>query len=245
MGVSVPRPVEVGTGRVVSLPPIMTGWDGYTIPDRVREHLGPVPVVVNNDATAMLGERQRRPPGVDNLVYVKVGTGVGVGIVAIGQLLRGARGSAGDLGRDRPPGRRATTVPVRQGRLCRGLLQRMGAGSRPSGRVSVPRYPGRRRPRRDGQSPRATTGPRERAHPRGGCRRSRQPPQSLGGRHRRPAQRHGSAPARRERVAGRSLPLAVEQLLIETSALNGDNGVIGLAHAVGDAIFGRPSGPLS
>jgi hypothetical protein len=51
IGVSVPGPVEIATGRVVS-PPIMTGWDGFEIPARVQQDLGPVRVFVDNDAMA-------------------------------------------------------------------------------------------------------------------------------------------------------------------------------------------------
>lgn len=95
---SLPGPVEVATGRVVS-PPIMRGWDGYDVPARLRADLGDVPVLVDNDATAMAwGERQTRYPNVDNLLYLKLGTGVGAGIVANGRPLRGAQGAAGDIG---------------------------------------------------------------------------------------------------------------------------------------------------
>lgn len=97
VAVSVPGPVEFASGQVVS-PPIMTGWDGYAIPDRFTAAYG-CPVVVDNDVNAMaVGEQRVCYPDDEDLLMVKVGTGVGTGIVAGGRVLRGALGAAGDLG---------------------------------------------------------------------------------------------------------------------------------------------------
>ncbi len=100
IGISVPGPVEFATGRVVS-PPIMTGWDGYDIPGHFRDRYA-CPVLVDNDVNAMAyGEYRAEHPDVAHLLMVKVGTGVGCGIVAGGQILRGAQGAAGDIGHTR------------------------------------------------------------------------------------------------------------------------------------------------
>ena len=97
VGVSVPGPVEFATGTVVS-PPIMNGWDGVCIPQRLAGQFGPL-IFVDNDVNAMvMGERAATYSGVDNLLLIKVGTGVGAGIIATGRTLRGAQGAAGDLG---------------------------------------------------------------------------------------------------------------------------------------------------
>lgn len=97
IGVSVPGPVEFATGRVVS-PPIMTGWDGYAIPERLAGEHG-CPVLVDNDVNAMaVGEQRVCYPEDEHVLMVKAGTGVGTGIVAGGRVLRGALGAAGDLG---------------------------------------------------------------------------------------------------------------------------------------------------
>ncbi len=98
IGVGVPGPVEFRSGRPVS-PPIMPGWDGYP----VRRHLArayKVPVWVDNDVNLLaLGEwRSGAAMGHDNVVVVKVGTGIGAGIISDGRLHRGAQGSAGDVG---------------------------------------------------------------------------------------------------------------------------------------------------
>jgi predicted NBD/HSP70 family sugar kinase len=97
IGMGVPGPVEFATGRPVN-PPIMPGWDGFSIPDRLRER-HPVPVLVDNDVNLMaVGEHSRTWPECDQLLFVKVGTGIGCGIVAERQIYRGAQGAAGDIG---------------------------------------------------------------------------------------------------------------------------------------------------
>jgi predicted NBD/HSP70 family sugar kinase len=97
LGVGVPGPVEFAAGRPVA-PPIMPGWDGYPVADRLRERYA-APVLVDNDVNIMaLGEYWASWRGVEHLMYVKVGTGIGCGIVASGHIHRGAQGAAGDLG---------------------------------------------------------------------------------------------------------------------------------------------------
>jgi len=98
VGVGVPGPVEFATGRPVS-PPIMPGWDGYDIRSRLAARYG-APVWVDNDVNLMaLGElRSGLGRGERDLIYVKVGTGIGAGLISGGLLHRGAQGCAGDIG---------------------------------------------------------------------------------------------------------------------------------------------------
>lgn len=98
IGVGLPGPVEFSTGRVVS-PPIMPGWDEYPVREHFAERYG-VPVWVDNDVNLMaLGElRLGVGRGIQNLLFVKVGTGIGAGLVSNGRLHRGAQGAAGDIG---------------------------------------------------------------------------------------------------------------------------------------------------
>jgi predicted NBD/HSP70 family sugar kinase len=97
IGVGVPGPVEFATGRPVS-PPIMPGWDGFSIPDRLARRFD-VPVLVDNDVNAMaVGEHWSHWRDERDLLFVKVGTGIGCGIVAEGRIYRGAQGAAGDIG---------------------------------------------------------------------------------------------------------------------------------------------------
>lgn len=102
ISIGLPGPVEASTGTVIR-PPIMRGWDGYRVPsffaDRYR-----APVLVDNDVNMMaLGEYGHRP-ATAHLLYVKVGTGIGCGIVSGGVVHRGATGAAGDIGHIRVPG---------------------------------------------------------------------------------------------------------------------------------------------
>jgi glucokinase-like ROK family protein len=98
IGIGVPGPVEFTTGRPVA-PPIMPGWDRYPVRDEFARRYD-VPVWVDNDVNIMaLGEvRAGAGREADAVVCVKIGTGIGAGIVIGGKLLRGAQGCAGDVG---------------------------------------------------------------------------------------------------------------------------------------------------
>ncbi len=103
VGIGLPGPVEHSTGRPTN-PPIMPGWDRVDVPGLVqRRH--PVPVLIDNDVNIMaLGEQQAAYPTTEDLVFVKVATGIGAGIISGGALQRGAQGTAGDLGHVRVAG---------------------------------------------------------------------------------------------------------------------------------------------
>ncbi len=98
IGIGVPGPVEFRTARPVS-PPIMPGWDGYAIRERFQDRFA-APVWVDNDVNVMaLGEwRAGIAAGHQNVIFVKVGTGIGAGLISDGMLHRGAQGAAGDVG---------------------------------------------------------------------------------------------------------------------------------------------------
>jgi predicted NBD/HSP70 family sugar kinase len=99
VGVGLPGPVEFAAGRVVN-PPIMPGWDGVGVPPLFAAHLPDAAVLVDNDVNMMaLGEYWHRwRSTVDDMLFVKIGTGIGCGIIARGSILHGAQGAAGDLG---------------------------------------------------------------------------------------------------------------------------------------------------
>ncbi|MGN9785767.1 ROK family transcriptional regulator [Nonomuraea sp. ZG12] len=100
IGMGVPGPVEYATGRPNN-PPIMPGWNDYPIP----EYFADAAVLVDNDVNVMaLGEQRNAFADTQHLLFVKVGTGIGCGIVAEGRLHRGAQGSAGDIGHIRVNG---------------------------------------------------------------------------------------------------------------------------------------------
>lgn len=97
IGIGLPGPVRHDTGRPVS-PPLMPGWHDADVPGRVRADID-VPVLVDNDVNIMaLGEHSTGFPDAADLLFVKVATGIGAGIIADGELRRGAVGVAGDLG---------------------------------------------------------------------------------------------------------------------------------------------------
>jgi predicted NBD/HSP70 family sugar kinase len=77
----------------------MPGWDGYPVRQRLSA-LHRVPVWVDNDANLMaLGEgRFGVARGHSDMVFVKIGTGIGAGVISDGLLHRGSQGSAGDGG---------------------------------------------------------------------------------------------------------------------------------------------------
>jgi glucokinase-like ROK family protein len=98
IGVGVPGPILSEAGMVIA-PPIMPGWDHYPIRDTLQNLWG-CPVSVNNDAElGVLGEwASGAGRGERNLVYIKVGTGIGAGLLMDGQIFRGVTGSAGEIG---------------------------------------------------------------------------------------------------------------------------------------------------
>lgn len=104
-----PGPVDVGRGVPVK-PPIMPGWDDFPVADTLRAAFG-CPVLCENDVNLRaLGEARAIAPDQSPLLYVKISTGVGGGLVTgSGELYHGADGSAGDIGHVRVHG--AEDVP--------------------------------------------------------------------------------------------------------------------------------------
>jgi predicted NBD/HSP70 family sugar kinase len=97
IGLGLPGPVEHKTGRPVN-PPIMPGWNGFDVSGWLQVRID-APVLVDNDVNIMaLGEHWAASTPIEHLIYIKIGTGIGCGIVADGRVHRGARGAAGDIG---------------------------------------------------------------------------------------------------------------------------------------------------
>jgi glucokinase-like ROK family protein len=97
-GIGVPGPVSFREGTPV-VPPIMPGWDRFPVRDVISQELG-CPVLVDNDVNLMaMGELHGGlARSVDDFLLVKIGTGIGCGIVVNGTIYRGMSGSAGDIG---------------------------------------------------------------------------------------------------------------------------------------------------
>jgi predicted NBD/HSP70 family sugar kinase len=132
IGIGVPGPVEFSTGRPVN-PPIMPGWDGVSIPEHFADTYAAA-VLVDNDVNIMArGEHWLHWRETDHLLMIKVGTGIGCGIVASGQIHRGARGAAGDIGHIRATERE--DVVCRCGNI--GCLEAVAGGQALAGRLAA------------------------------------------------------------------------------------------------------------
>ncbi|HEX5827883.1 MAG TPA: ROK family protein [Candidatus Limnocylindrales bacterium] len=258
IGIGVPGPVEFRTGRPIS-PPIMPGWDGYPVRERLASRFD-APVWVDNDVNVLaLGEwRSGVAQGHDNVVVVKVGTGIGAGIISDGRLHRGAQGSAGDVGHigisDDP------AVVCRCGNT--GCLEALagGAAIARDGEAAA----------RDGRSPRlrAVLETRGRVTAEDVARAASSGDPVAAALLQAAGWRIGSMLAGvvnffnpglivigggvaqsgdgllasiREAVYGRSLPLATRDLAIRRSSLGGLAGVIGGSAMVVDQLFSRES----
>jgi glucokinase-like ROK family protein len=98
LGVGLPGPVSFRDGVPVS-PPIMPGWNRFPVRERLAREFGCAVVVDNDVNTMMIGERFGGVARtVDNVIFVKIGTGIGAGIVVHGEVYRGTDGCAGDIG---------------------------------------------------------------------------------------------------------------------------------------------------
>jgi predicted NBD/HSP70 family sugar kinase len=95
--VGLPGPVDFATGQPVA-PPIMPGWNDFDVRKPFLERFH-APVWVDNDVNLLaLGERARRRDFGVNLIYCKIGSGIGAGLLSEGKIHRGANGAAGDIG---------------------------------------------------------------------------------------------------------------------------------------------------
>ena len=97
VGVGVPGRVDTATGDVTFA--VNLGWQHLPLGRRLEAVLG-VPCVVENDvrAAAVGLHRDAAYRGVDDLLYLGIGTGISAGVVLDGRLHRGVRGMAGEIG---------------------------------------------------------------------------------------------------------------------------------------------------
>lgn len=97
VGIGLPGPVDFARGMAVN-PPIMAGWHLYPVAEHCRAKYN-VPVLVDNDVNIMaLGEYWVMEPKIEDFLFIKVGTGIGSGLILGGSLHRGTNGAAGDMG---------------------------------------------------------------------------------------------------------------------------------------------------
>ena len=110
VGFTVPAPlINENTGEFLTY--YMPDWAGIFPVNYLRKNID-MPIYVENDAnSAALAEKHwGSGRGYDNLAYIKLGTGVGSGLIIDNEIYRGVNGNAGEIGH--------TTIEA-AGRLCR------------------------------------------------------------------------------------------------------------------------------
>lgn len=122
-GCSVPAVVDLENGVTIHSP-LMADWEGVSVAPYLHK-LAETPVLVDNDATVLaLSERDALMRIYRNVLAIKASTGLGAGVVADGQVLRGGRGAAGEIGH--------VKVPAARGMSCRcgdtGCLEAVAGG---------------------------------------------------------------------------------------------------------------------
>jgi glucokinase-like ROK family protein len=124
LGVGMGLPGPVHHGATLGSETILPGWAGLDAAGEMSRRLG-FPVQVENDANlgALAEHRVGAGAGCSSLAYLKVSTGIGAGLVADGQLFRGAGGTAGEIGH---------TILDETGDICRcgnrGCLETYASG---------------------------------------------------------------------------------------------------------------------
>jgi predicted NBD/HSP70 family sugar kinase len=123
VGLSLPGTIDQQRGCSLDSP-IMRGWDGVPLQPFFRE-LTDAPVILDNDANVIaLAERRGDRRTFDDVLVLKASTGIGAGIIAGGQLQRGAVQAAGEFGHNKTPA--AAGVPCRCGDT--GCLEAVAGG---------------------------------------------------------------------------------------------------------------------
>ncbi|MEX2263846.1 MAG: ROK family protein [Bryobacteraceae bacterium] len=124
VGVGVPGFIILETG-VITASPNLPGFENFPIRDHLEQLLG-TPVILENDANAAaVGEKwMGAGKDVNDLILLTLGTGIGGGIIAGGEVLHGFVGMAGELGH-------ITVVPTGNPCGCgnRGCLEKYASAT--------------------------------------------------------------------------------------------------------------------
>lgn len=98
IGISCGGPLDEEHGLILS-PPNLPDWDRVPIVDMLRERFN-VPVRIMNDANACAIAEWRfgAGKGLNNIIFLTFGTGLGAGLILDGKLYSGACGFAGEVG---------------------------------------------------------------------------------------------------------------------------------------------------
>lgn len=98
VGIAAPGPIDIERGVIVD-PPNLGAWHRVPLQRSVSESTG-LPVVLDKDVTAAaVAERWLSPTIRDlNFAFLYLGTGLGLGLVISGEVVRGGSGNAGEIG---------------------------------------------------------------------------------------------------------------------------------------------------
>ncbi|HEY4024165.1 MAG TPA: ROK family transcriptional regulator [Pseudonocardiaceae bacterium] len=110
LGLGIACPVDASTGELHA-EDVMAGWVGVRPTDELAERTGLAVQVINDANAGALAERKfGAARDATNVVYLRLSSGIGAGVVCDGRMLLGHDGLAGELGH-------VTVEP--QGALCR------------------------------------------------------------------------------------------------------------------------------
>jgi glucokinase len=98
IGVSCGGPLDRRAG-VIQAPPNLSTWLDVRITDLLTAEIG-VPCALENDANAgaLAEHRFGAGRGIEDMIFLTLGTGVGAGLILQNQLFRGASNMAGEIG---------------------------------------------------------------------------------------------------------------------------------------------------
>lgn len=98
IGMGAPGPVNYEKGIILNV--VNLGWpDNYPLKDRIEASTSLSAAIENDANCAALGEMWKGAGnGAKDLVCVTLGTGVGGGVIAGGQVVQGINGAAGEIG---------------------------------------------------------------------------------------------------------------------------------------------------
>ncbi|MDF1756116.1 MAG: ROK family protein [Verrucomicrobiales bacterium] len=98
VGIGVPGAIDFEKGITYNLTNVR-GWTNIRLRDIIQEKIG-LPTVLENDANCMAYAEFKHGAGKGfrNVVCVTLGTGVGGGLILNGELFRGSRFAAGEIG---------------------------------------------------------------------------------------------------------------------------------------------------
>ena len=101
IGISCGNPLDAKKGLILS-PPNLLGWDNIPVTDYFSKAFH-IPAYLCNDADAgaLAEHRYGIGKGVDNLIFLTFGTGMGAGMILNGKLYSGTSGMGGEIGHTR------------------------------------------------------------------------------------------------------------------------------------------------